>query len=210
MSETVDASQSNNRSAGHTEVYDWTSEWNIDPQGFSANATEPFCSDDTPHEPPLYNVELKLAADIEIINDIELVNEVANYWFPSEVDRYTQVAAVVFNDASVWYLPLASWEKDYEGTRTHIVEKFIPDIVQWRALIDGRSPSKALDKYRDWNSIDEKKWVEDVEDTDMPEEYRQWFNDNAEWVEHISREVKSSSNNVNLGVDEDDSWTDDW
>ena len=44
----------------------------------------------------------------------------------------------------------------------------------------------------------------------MPEDYRQWFNDNVDWVGHISREIESSSDSVDLDVDEDDSWTDDW
>lgn len=210
MSKAVEATQTNTGSLGSDEVYDWTSKWDIEPHGFSADASEPFCSEDTPHKPPLYNVELKLAADIEIINDIGLVNEVAEHWFPSQVNRFTQAAAVVFNDASVWYLPLATWEKDYEGIRTHLVNSFIPDIVQWKAIVDGRDPSEALEQYRDWNSIDEKEWVDDVDDTDMPEDYRQWFNDNVDWVGHISREIESSSDNVDLDVDEDDSWTDDW
>lgn len=210
MSKAMEASTNEDGQSSMTGVYSWISQYEIDSSSFSSTEGDAFHDESTPHEPPLYDVQLKLASDIEIIHDEELVDEVVNYWFPSESDRLDRVIAVFFNDASVWYLPTASWEKDYEGTRQHVVETFVPDVVQWKALVEGRDPSEALSRYRKNKEIDDPEWEDEVGNTSMSEEHRKWFNSNVDWMPHIDREVKSRHKSVDLSVENDDSWADDW
>jgi len=190
--------------------YKWTSEYNIRPRGYSTEVDEEYFGEDTPHKPPVLDVDLKLAADIEIVDDDELVEEVAEYWFPSEKSRYNKAAAIIFNDVSVWYLPLANWDEDYEHTRVKIIDDFIEDIIQWRAIVDGRSPEKALEDWRDWKEPNVKQWVKELDDTELSEEYRNWFNNNVDWVSHISKTIESNSHEVELDLNDEDDWTEEW
>jgi hypothetical protein len=186
----------------------WASKYEIEPQGYVDEVDERFFGENTPNEPPLLQVEVKLAADISISDNPRLVREVAEFWFPDEVQRYKKVAIIAFNDASVWHIPLASWEKDYENFRRIIVEEFIPDVVQWKAIVDNRSPSKALSKWNEWLESDDEGWEEDMEKTKFSKENREWFNENADWLGHILRQVDTKDRKVSLDVE--DSWENDW
>lgn len=190
--------------------YNWYDEWDIEPQGFSSDVNMDFFDEQSPHKPPVFDVEVKMAADIKITDDGELVDEVVGYWFPEGNDRYEYVAKVVFNDASVWCLPLASWEKDYERTRCRLVEDYIPDVIQWKAIVDGRDPSQALSSFREEYESDDSSWVDDIEEAEMTEEQREWFNRHADWVNHIDRTVESSDNDVNISIEDDTGWEEDW
>lgn len=190
--------------------YKWHEEYDIEPQGFSSEVDMDFFGDDSPHKPPVFDVDVKMAADIEITDDGELVDEVRQYWFPEGHQRYEYVAKIVFNDASVWYMPLASWEKDYERFRCSLVEDYIPDVIQWQAIVDGRDPSKALSRFRERYQTEDDDWVDDIEDAEMTEEQRQWFNRYANWVDHIDRTVESGDNEVNISTEDDTSWEEDW
>jgi hypothetical protein len=210
MSKAMEAATDEDGNPSMSDAYSWISEYEIEPSSFSSSKGDAFHDGSTPHEPPLYDVELKLASDIEILHDEELVDEVVNYWFPSESDRLDRVIAVFFNDASVWYLPTASWEKDYEGIREHVVETFVPDVVQWKALVEGRDPSKALSRFRKGKEIDDPEWESEMSNTSMSEEHREWFNSHADWMPHIDRQVESNSESIDLDVEDEDSWADDW
>lgn len=189
--------------------HSWASKWNIEPHGYSKNLDNRFFDDDSPHESPVLDVEVKLAADVEFSDDEELVQEVAEYWFPEEADRYEEVAKVVFNDLSVWYMPLASWENDDANLRISLIDSFFPDILQWKAIVRGDDPEEAVEEWESRFTIDDEGWEEDLTDTGMTEEQRVWFNNNAPWLEHISRERDSKVADMELDLGDDD-WTDDW
>jgi hypothetical protein len=192
------------------DTYKWHDEWNLNPQGFSTNVDDRFFGNDSPNKPPVFDVDVKLAADVVISDDIELASEVAQYWFPEDSERFTQVAIIVFNDASVWHIPLAPSNKDYERTRQTIVDRYIPDVVQWKAILNGNDPAEALEQLKGEIESTEEKWVKELDQTDMSEEQRQWFNDNARWLDHIGRTVESSQDDVDLNVNGEEQWTDDW
>jgi hypothetical protein len=147
MSKVMEADQTDSSQSRSTDSFSWLSKHDINKSACSSYDKEPFVSDDTPHEPPLYNVDFKIASDIEIIDNDRLTNKVVEYWFPEERDRLNKVVAVFFNDASAWYLPVADWDKDYEGIRTHVVQKFVPEVVQWKAIVRGDNPAEALKRY---------------------------------------------------------------
>lgn len=191
------------------ERYNWVTDTDVVPHGYSVDVSDKYFGEDTPHEPPVVDVDLKLAADIEIISDEEFAKEVAEWWFPGETEKYIEVAAIIFNDGSIWYIPLASWDNDYEKTRMRIVDDYMSDVVQWKALVRGDNPREALEDWYDWKEPDKVEWLEDMDKTEMSEEQRKWFNENVDWLEHIDRTVESSSSDVELEL-EDDDWTDDW
>lgn len=210
MSKAMEANKNNGSQTNETESYSWLEQYDINMSACSSYDNEPFEDDSTPHKPPLIDVDLKLASDIEFLEDEELVGEVVDYWFPESKDRLDQVAAVFFNDGSVWYLPTTDWEKDYEGIRTHVVQKFIPEIIQWRAIVNGENPSEALSRHEQGLEPEEPEWEEDVADTEISEEDRMWFNENVDWLPHLDREIKSKSESIDLNVESGDSWADDW
>lgn len=190
------------------DLNNWYDSYDIEPKGFSSSVDSDYFDDDSPHKPPAIDVDVKMAADVHISDDPKLVKEVTEYWFGEHDDRYIEVAKVVFNDGSVWCLPLADWDKDYTNTRIHIVDEYIPDVVQWKAITEGRDPSEALENFRDQTSEDDEQWVEDVGNTDMTEEQRRWFNNTLDHVNHIDRKVETKDVDVKVTEDIDTSWTD--
>lgn len=206
--ETATSVNTNNESSTHES---WTEKWDIEPHGFVNDVDERFFNEDAPHKPPLIDVELKLAADVQIRDDNELVQSVADYWFPHDSERHTEVAEIVFNDISVWYLPLAPWEKDYESTRIKIVDDFIPDIVQWKAITENENPKEALEEWKEWDKDDDEyEWVELMSETEMEGEIRKWFNEHADWLPYIAKKVKSQANDVEFDDSGDLDWRDSW
>lgn len=189
----------------------WADLHNIEPQGFSTNIGEKFFGDDSPNKTPVVDVDVKLAADIIISDNPELVKEVAEYWFPEDTDRFKSVAKVVFNDGSVWHIPLPDWNKDYEGFRVDLVERFIPDVVQWKALVRGDDPSEALSRFREELNVEhDTSWEKELDDTEYTDEQRKWFNDNLDHVDYLQRTVESTSDSDNLDIGSDSNWEDDW
>jgi len=190
--------------------YKWYEQYDIEPQGFSSEVDMGFFDDDSPHKPPVLDVEVKMATDVIITDDEKLVDEVSQYWFSEGDNRHEYVAKIAFNDASIWYLPLASWDKDYERTRCRLVDRYIPDVIQWKAILDDRSPSDALTKFKQRYEEEDDDWVDDIEDAEMTEEQRQWFNRYANWVDHIDRTVESGDDDVSIETENETSWEEDW
>jgi|APHM01.1.fsa_nt_gi hypothetical protein len=170
----------------------WTEKWEIEPHGFDNEIDGRFFCEEAPHEPPLIDVEMKLASEIKIRDDIDLVESVATYWFPEMPDKYVEVAEIWFNDVSVWYLPLASWSEDCENMRIRIVDDFIPDVIQWKAIVENRSPKDALEQWREWDSNDnEYQWTSMMEQTEITDELRKRFNENADWLPYMAKTIES-------------------
>jgi len=199
---------SDTESDNNEDSYTWDCNWHVDLQGYWKDVDGRFYSEDTPNEPPLMAVPEKLAAEIHIIDDSEIVQDVAEWWFPEAADEYTEAAKVVFNDFSTWHLPLKPWDKDYENSREHIIKTYVPEVIRWNAILEGENPDKAIE---DWNKpweIDDPDWFDDIEKTEMSEEFRKWCNKNADWLPHIDKKIKSTDE-IELDV-EDDNWEDDW
>ena len=190
--------------------YNWLDEYQITPRGFSPDSSLECFGEDTPHKPPMIDVDVKLAADIHIISDEEFAKEVAQWWFPGYTERYVEVAAVIFNDASVWYLPLSTWDDDLEKTRLRLVDEFVPDVIQWKAILNGKNPRKALREWEDKQEPDVYEWEERMDETTISEENRKWFNQHLDHTTHIDREIKSQTNEQELEVEDDMDWTEDW
>ena len=188
----------------------WYNHFNVDPVGLPSSVDLSYFGDDSPHQPPIFDVDVKMAADVEIVEDQDIVRNVAEWWFGKHESRYTKVVKVIFNDISVWYYPLGEDGKDYENIITHVVDRYLPDIVQWKAVVDGDDPREALEEFRRETTEEEPDWVEDLEDTGMSDEYREWFNENLDTIDHIDREVKSRSETEDIDIEVEGDWTDDW
>ena len=192
------------------ECYNWHKEHTLSPKGYTSDVDERFFGPDTPNKPPAIDVEIKLATNIQITDDDGLVSSVAEFWIPEEPDRYTEVAKVAFNDLSVWHIPLPPWEKDHSNFRMMLVDEFIPDIVQWKALNQGQSPSERLESWKKWLESDDYTWEDEVSDTEMSDSDRQWFNENLDNIKHLDRQVDSSCDYSNIEIDDIDSWENGW
>jgi hypothetical protein len=207
----VETVASTNENNANPTYQSWTDKWDIEPYGYTTNIDDRFFDEDSPHKPPIIDVDVKLAADIQIREDKQLVKSVAEYWFPHDTERFIEVAEIVFNDISVWYLPLPPWDKDYENIRINIVDDFVSDVVQWKAIVDNRSPKVALEEWRDWlDKDDDYEWAQLISDTEMLESTRKWFNENADWLPHIHKTVESDIKNVELNDSDEMSWEDSW
>lgn len=191
--------------------YSWGCNWHFEPGGYWDNVDEKFFGEDTPNQPPLMAVPEKLAAELHIIDDPDFVEEVGEWWSEREADSYTEVMKIVFNDLSVWHIPLKPWDKDYARVREHHIKQYLPEVIRWQAILDGEDPDQAVKEWEkpwaEWTP----KWFSDVGDTEMSESTRKWFNNNARWMPHIDRKVESMGDEVEVELeDEDDDWADDW
>lgn len=180
-----------------------STEWSTDlsPKYFGAG---------TPNLPPGFHVDNRVAVDIHILDDPQLVEEVAEFMFPSETERYVEVAKVIFNDMSTWHLPLPPWDKDYTGFRDHIVREYIPDVIKAQVDLAGGDGDMAKHKWEVKRGNAEAMWESDVGDCEMSESTRNWFNENKDWVPKLDKKVESMSDEVSLDIEDSDSWEDDW
>jgi hypothetical protein len=207
----VETTTYTNKNTSNVKNKTWIDEWDIEPYGYTTNIDERFFSEDSPHEKPLIDVDVKLAADIEIRDDSKLVQSVAEHWFPHDTERYVEVAEITFNDVSVWYLPLAPWDKDYENTRLSIVDDFVSDIVQWNAVVNNESPKVALEEWHNWlEQHENNEWTELMSETEMDESQRKWFNENADWLPHIPKTVESKVEDIEFDGSNKMNWEDNW
>ena len=192
------------------EDFTWHEYWDVSPQGFSKDPDSRFYGDESPNDPPAIDVDVKMATDIEIEEDSELATRAAETIGMGKPDKYTSVAVVAFNDMSTWHIPLRPWAEDNAEMRMFAVDSFIFDVIQWRAVIEGEDPQKRLDRWLKQFESDEEDWAEDVGDTELTDEQREWFNNHADWVDYIDRKVESNADEVDLDVEDDYSWEDDW
>lgn len=190
--------------------YSWNSNWHIYPEGYWQDVDPEYFGEGTPNQYPLMEVPERLAAEIEIISDDDVVEDVVEYWFPGKSEQYVEVARITFNDFSTWHLPLRSWDEDYTNTREELVKDYVPEVIRWEAIIEGRDPDEAIEEWDKPWEIEDPEWFSDVGDTGMSEETRKWLNDEIDGLSRVDRKVSSSSEDVELDIDDDDDWTDDW
>lgn len=191
-----------------TESIDWDCNWHIDFDGYFDNVDERFFGEDKPHEPPLMEVPERLAAEIDIVENSDFASTVAAQWGFNDNDSYAEVVEVLFNDLSVWRVPVKSWDKDYLNMRDEIVEKYVPQVIKWEAILNGDDPSKALNEWYNDGEPKEPQWVNEIQDTELDEEDRKWLNKNADWLGRIDRKAQSDDRNVDVEVEEDYGWMD--
>lgn len=182
--------------------------WYIRPDKY-IDSGDTFFSDDSPNRRAAMRVPNRLAVDLKLIEDEDRVKSIAEWWDDSNPSQYNQVIKVVFNDFSTWHIPLRPWNKDYANIRGYVVERYLPEIIEFKAIINEEDPEQRVEEWIEQIEESEPKWFADVEDTEITEEQRKYFNKNADWLPHIDRTVGSSSEDVDLDLD-DESWTDDW
>jgi len=180
-------------------------DWHLSLDGYWSNIDERFFGEDTPNEPPLMAVPEKLAADMTHIEDSEYAKEIAEQLDFNTPSRYGSVVRVTFNDFSTWHWPVL--ERDgYNSELEHFAEEYIPQIIQWEAIVAGDNPQRALQEWAGEQEDPDYSWVDDISETSMDDDTRRYFNDNADWLEELSRNVDS----VDVDIDTDDNWEDDW
>lgn len=189
--------------------YTWDCNWHIDPDGYWDDVDERFFGDGTPNQPPLMEVPEKMAAELHIIDDEDVVQSAAELMFPNHSDEYTQVLRVVYNDLSTWHVPIKDWDDDSEMIMETIVQKYVPEVIKWEAIINGENPQDKLEEWDKPWEFDEPEWWSDMDHTGISEETRKWLNNSVPGVEYVDRKIESSKQEVDLEV-EDDDWTDDW
>lgn len=166
-----------------------------------------FYGEGTPNDFPIIAVSELLAARIEIIEDEDWAKEVAQFWHISETENITELVKVTFNDLRTWHWPLRPWDKDPTKTRQHIVEKYVPQVIRWEAILEGEDPDEAVSNWENRHEDDTVDFVEIMDETEMSDEDRKWFNKNADWMPLLKRKVEKNED-VDIDVAEDDSWMD--
>jgi len=188
-------------------------ESSIDPEPVPTTESETvgdrFFGEGTPNDPPIIYVDEKLAADMEIIDDENVVQEVVEFWSLPQPDRYVSVLKVTFNDFSNWHIPLPPWEKDYAKTRVNTIDKYMPEIIRWHAIVEGEDPEPRLQDWESQLEPSEPEWYGDLEKTGISEETREKVNNQLSAVPYIDKKIESTTYDADIEV-EDDSWEDDW
>lgn len=183
----------------------WDGEIEELPEGDIGGVSEKYYGEGTPNVPPRLDVPEVLAADIEITSDPSKVEEVADFWFPNETDRYSKVITVYFNDGRTWNWPLPPWDSDSERARKHFIETYVPQIIKWECIKKGEDYKPKLEEFKQNHKITEPDWESLIEETEMSEEDRKWFNNNADWIPHISRKA-SGDDMIDIEVDDRFGW----
>lgn len=181
-------------------------DWHISSDGYWDEHDSRFFGEDKPNDPPLMNVPEKLAADMDYIEDPQTVLDIAESLEMRSPDRYDAAIRVIFNDFSTWHWPILKGDRELTNEVMHFIDEYMPQIVQWRAIVAGEDPKQALDE---WNDVVEEKdysWMDEIDNTELSEDDRQYLNDNASWLEHISRKVDAPD----IDIEDDSDWADDW
>jgi len=173
---------------------------NVDENCYDAR----FYGDGTPNDPPLINVPKKLATDMHYKDDPQLATDVASQLDFNTPSRYEAVITVEFNDYSTWNWPILVGNRELTTEVEHFIDKYLPQIIKWDAIVEGKDPQKELKKWRDGDEVDYS-WAEDVANTEISEDTRKYFNDNASWLPHIDRELSGS-----IDIETEGDWKDDW
>lgn len=189
----------------HTDI-----SWHISLDGYWDDVDERFYGENTPNEPPLMYVPEKLAANMDYKDDPHLATKVASQLDFNTPERYEAVVTVIFNDFSTWNWPILEGGRKLTSEVTHFIDEYMPQIVQWRAIVAGESPEEALEEWEGRTDNPDFSWMDDMMNTRLSEEDRKYLNDNADWLEHKSRVVGSTPDTSNIEIDSGDDWEDDW
>lgn len=185
-------------------------DWHISMDEYWDDVDERFYGGDTPNEPPLMNVPEKLAADMEYVDDPHYASTIAEQLDFNSPERYGAVITVIFNDFSTWKWPILVGDRELTSEVEHFIEKYIPEIIEWEAIVAGEDPDKALKEWYGERQDDDMSWMEEVSNTSMSDEVRKVFNEEVEWLPHINRTVETNTGMDSVDIDSDDDWTDDW
>lgn len=190
--------------------YNFDCEWHISLDGYWSDIDPFYFGEHTPNQPPLMAVPEKLAADIDILQDETMIRALSEWLYSDDPGVYSEVIKITFNDFSTWHIPVQPWSEDHACVRMSTVEKYVPEIIKWEAIVHGKDPERVLESTElPWDDT-EPEWFDDFEHRKMNENTRQWFNDNADWLPYIDETIKSDSEEVDMELDKDDDWTDDW
>lgn len=190
--------------------YTFDCNWHISLDGYWDEVDPKYFGANTPNEPPLMAVPEKLAADMEIIQSDDIIQQLSNWIYNDDASIYTEVLKITFNDFSTWHIPLRPWDKDYARTRANSVKRYMPQIIEWNAIIQGNNPEQALEQFDPpWES-NNPEWFDDFQHYEMDEETRKWYNENVDWLAHIDKTIKSDNENIDIDEGENDDWTKDW
>lgn len=189
---------------------DDNSDWQFSAYGYYDDVDERFYGDGIPNQPPMMSVPEKLAADMEYIEDSKFAKEIAESIPYADYFNQDAVIKIVFNDLSTWHWPIKSIGNGGFNDVEHFVQTYIPEIIQWDAILHGDDPTKRLADWYDEGEQEGVNWSKLMEDVDMSEDKRKWFNNNADWLDKISKKVKKIDSGDELELDEDDDWIDDW
>lgn len=185
-------------------------DWHISMDKYWNDVDERFYGQGTPNEPPLMNVPEKLAADMEYVDDPHLASSVADQLDFNSPERYEAVITVIFNDFSTWKWPLLKGDKELTSEVEHFIDKYIPEIIRWEAIVAGEDPDEAIKEWTGEDEGDDMSWMEDIGNTSMSDDMRKMFNEEADWLPHINRTVETNSEVEDVEIDSDGDWTDDW
>jgi len=208
----VDGNTETNESqnTGSSDSYTFRCNWHISLDGYWEDVDPEYYGDYTPNSPPLMAVPEKLAADMEIIEDDKLIQQLSDWIYEDDNSIYSEVLRLTFNDFSTWHIPLRPWDKDYARIREGAVEKYVPEIVKWEAIVRGENPKEALEQC-DFPWEDTKPdWFDDFEHFEFDKETRKWYNENVDWLAYIDKTIKSDNANVDIYAGDNDNWEDDW
>lgn len=181
--------------------------WHISLDGYWDDVDKRFYGEDTPNEPPLMNVPEKLAADMDYCDDSDLATEIASQLDFNTPERYEAVITVTFNDFSTWNWPILNGGRKLTSEVIHFIDKYMPQIVKWEAILAGDDPIQAVKEWKGENDPADFSWMDDISNTKLSEPDRKYLNENADWLEHKSRRVDATPD---IDVDSGDDWADDW
>jgi len=166
-----------------------------------------FYGEGTPNDFPIIAVSELLAARMEIIEDKEWAHKIAQFWNIEDTENISELMKITFNDLRTWHWPLRPWDKDPTKTRQHLVEKYVPEVIRWEAIMEGEDPDEAVLEWENRYEDDSVDFIQLIEETDVSDEDRKWFNNNADWMPLLKRKVEKNDD-VDIDIAEDDSWMD--
>jgi len=185
-------------------------DWHVSTEKYWSHIDKRFYGPGTPNETPLIDVPAKLAADMEYIDDAELATQVASLLNFSNSESYEAVIRIKFNDFSTWNWPLLVGNREFTDEVKHFIDRYFPEILKWDAIVAGEDPQRAVEEWKDPNAGDNYSWTDDVDQTDMSEETRKYFNENKEWMPEIRKTIKNEVSASDVNVSEDEDWMEDW
>lgn len=171
--------------------------------------THKFFSNNLPNTPPSKEVDRKVATDMELISDEDIINSLEEFWHVEDDEDKEVAIKICFNDGSTWYWALPKLSSKTFSRYEYWIERYIPEVIRWKAKQNGKDPNKAVREWEEQRSSESVNWEELLENTGISEETRRWLNRNADWMPRISKKIESRDEEVDLDVDKDEDWTDD-
>jgi len=177
----------------------------IDPRSFEDQINPRMFKDDLPHKGPVFSVDKRMAADLNIIDNRQRVDEICKQMGYSNTSEQSFVLEVVMNDFSVVYLPFRPIEGTGGGMLSDTLKTLVPEVKKWDAIINGDDPSEVEDEWE----LDLDTEYPDYDD--LMEVDSLSFSDLLEVTDHKVRDLDISSDTSEEDSGEPDySWQDEW